>query len=170
MNSCGFLFVGPFTACRCKLTCGHFGNRDQFELGAHGYGKNNVKLLYVHRENALRHEIREYEIDVHLRLGTQKDYLDGDNRDVIATDSQKNTVYLMAKKHGVKSPEEFAILLCSHFLYQYKHVEEVNVNVEEYPWCRHMVDGQPHNHAFVFTPTATRCCQVNQLRNGQSNL
>jgi hypothetical protein len=128
-----------------------------------------VKLLYVHRENALRHEIREYEIDVHLRLGTQKDYVEGDNRDIIATDSQKNTVYLMAKKHGVKSPEEFGILLCSHFLYQYKHVEEVNVNVEEYPWSRHEVEGVPHNHAFVFTPTATRYCQVTQLRNGKKD-
>ncbi|OXU21020.1 hypothetical protein TSAR_011367 [Trichomalopsis sarcophagae] len=141
------------------------GSSDQFELGAYGYGKNNVKLLYVHRENALRHEIREYEIDVHLRLSTQKDYLVGDNRDIIATDSQKNTVYLMAKKHGVNSPEEFAILLCSHFLYQYRHVEEVNVRVEEYPWSRHEVNGVAHNHAFVFTPTATRYCQVTQLRN-----
>ncbi|KAJ8673955.1 hypothetical protein QAD02_005217 [Eretmocerus hayati] len=139
--------------------------RDEFELGAYGYGKSSVKLLYVHRENALRHEIREYEIDVHLRLTTQRDYLEGDNRDIIATDSQKNTVYLLAKKHGVKSPEEFGILLCSHFLYQYRHVEEVNINVEEYPWSRHQVDGRPHNHAFVFTPTATRYCQVMQLRN-----
>lgn len=150
---------------RPNLIAGRESDSDQFELGAYGYGKNNVKLLYVHRENALRHEIREYEIDVHLRLGTQRDYKEGDNRDIIATDSQKNTVYLLAKKHGVKSPEEFGILLCSHFLYQYRHVEEVNVNVEEYPWSRHEVDGVPHNHAFVFTPTATRYCQVTQIRN-----
>ncbi|KAG7207294.1 hypothetical protein KM043_008962 [Ampulex compressa] len=140
-------------------------NGSDYELGAYGYGKNNVKLLYVKRNDALRHEIREYEVDTHLRLGSQKDYLHGDNRDVIATDSQKNTVYLLAKKYGVKSPEEFALLLCAHFLYTYKHVEEVHINIEEYPWTRHKVNGVPHNHAFVFSPTATRYCQVTQLRN-----
>ncbi|XP_066588428.1 uricase [Prorops nasuta] len=136
-----------------------------YELGAHGYGKDSVKLLYVHRDNAIHHEIREYEVATHLRLGSQKDYLEGDNRDIIATDSQKNTVYLLAKKHGVKSPEEFALLLCAHFLYTYRHVEEVHVHVEEYPWARHLVRGIPHNHAFVFSPSATRYCQVIQLRN-----
>ncbi|XP_011498832.1 PREDICTED: uricase [Ceratosolen solmsi marchali] len=155
---------------RPNLIAEQDSDREDFELGAYGYGKNNVKLLYVHRENSLRHEIREYEIDVHLRLGTQKDYVKGDNRDIIATDSQKNTIYVMAKKHGVKCPEEFGILLCSHFLNQYKHVEEVNVNVEEYPWSRHEVDGAPHNHAFVFTPTVTRYCQVTQLRNGSPRI
>ncbi|XP_015115625.1 uricase [Diachasma alloeum] len=143
----------------------HDDGRDKYEIGAYGYGKNNVKLLYVKREDKYHHEIREYEVDIHLRLGSQKDYLEGDNRDIIATDSQKNTVYLLAKKYGVKSPEEFGILLCAHFLYTYKHVEEVHVNVEEYPWMRHQVDGLPHNHAFIFNPTTRRYCQVTQLRN-----
>ncbi|XP_015591878.1 uricase [Cephus cinctus] len=138
--------------------------RDKYELGSYGYGKSSVKLLHVHRDGAY-HDIREYEVDTHLRLNSQKDYLEGDNRDIIATDSQKNTVYLLAKKYGVKSPEEFGILLCAHFLYTYKHVEEVNVNVLEYPWSRHEVNGVAHNHAFVFSPTAIRYCQVSQLRN-----
>lgn len=140
-------------------------NGDDYELGAYGYGKDHVKLLYVRRDDALKHEIREYEVDTHLRLGSQKDYLEGDNRDIIATDSQKNTVYLLAKKHGVKSPEEFALLLCAHFLYTYKHVEEVSIHIEEYPWSRHQVNGVPHNHAFVLGNTAVRYCQVTQLRN-----
>ncbi|XP_012262483.2 uricase [Athalia rosae] len=138
--------------------------RENYELASYGYGKNHVKLLYVHRDGA-RHEIREYEVDTHLRLETQKDYLEGDNEDIIATDSQKNTVYLLAKKHGVQTPEEFGLLICAHFLYTYKHVAEVNVNVEEYPWQRHRVDGEQHNHAFVFTPIVTRYSQVTQLRN-----
>ncbi|XP_077274258.1 uricase-like [Temnothorax americanus] len=139
--------------------------RGEYELGACGYGKNNVKLLYVRRSDELRHEIREYEVDTHLRLSSQRDYLEGDNRDIIATDSQKNTVYLMAKKHGIHSPEAFALLLCSHFLYMYEQVAEVSINVEEYPWARYQVGNRPHNHAFIMCPTATRFCQVSQLRN-----
>jgi len=122
----------------------------------------------VRRDDKLRHEIREYEVDTHLRLGSQKDYLEGDNRDIIATDSQKNTVYLMAKKHGIHSPEAFALLLCSHFLYTYGQVAEVSITVEEYPWSRYHVDKRPHNHAFIMCPTATRFCEVRQLRNGMS--
>lgn len=161
-----------FSKCfKCQFYCVQtktelFICSDKYEIGAYGYGKNNVKLLYVKREDKYHHEIREYEVDIHLRLGSQRDYLVGDNRDIIATDSQKNTVYLLAKKYGVKSPEEFGILLCAHFLYTYKHVEEVHVNVEEYPWMRHQVDGVPHNHAFIFNPTTRRYCQVTQLRNG----
>lgn len=142
--------------------------RDEYELGAYGYGKNNIKLLYVRRDDALHHEIREYEVDTHLRLISQKDYKDGDNHDIIATDSQKNTVYLMAKKYGIRSPEEFALLICSHFLYTYEHIAEVSIYVEEYPWTRHYVDKVPHNHAFVMSPTATRFCQVSQLKNGMN--
>lgn len=105
-------------------------------------------------------------MDTQLRLRTQKDYLKGDNSDIIATDSQRNTVYVLAKKYGIKTPEEFAILICSHFLYVYKHVEEVSVKIEEYPWERLQADNLPHNHAFIFSPIATRFCSVTQKRNG----
>lgn len=92
-------------------------------------------------------------------------FLLGDNSDIIATDSQKNTVYLLAKKFGVKSPEDFAITLTRHFLTKYRHVKEAHVHIEEYPWERIAYtnsENQPrkHNHAFLFTPTAMRYCDV----------
>lgn len=103
-----------------------------------------------------------------LKLIFISDYL-GDNSDIIATDSQKNTVYLLAKKFGIKSPEEFAITLTRHFLSKYRHVKEAHVHVEEYPWERiryNNVDRQSkqHNHAFLFTPVANRYCDVIQQR------
>ena len=39
----------------------------------------------------------------------------GDNRAVLATDTQKNTVYAFAKEYGVGTPEEFALRLARHF-------------------------------------------------------
>ena len=65
-----------------------------------GYGKGNVKLLHVRREGPI-HNIKEYEVSTELTLASDKDYLQGDNSDVVATDSQKNTVYILAKRHGV---------------------------------------------------------------------
>jgi urate oxidase len=67
----------------------------------------------------------------------------------------------------VKSPEEFALLVCSHFLYTYTHVVEASVHVEEYPWERLQFDDHDHNHAFIFSPRAYRFCKVTQKRNGE---
>jgi len=71
-----------------------------YELAQYGYGKNSVKLLHVRRDGPF-HTIREYEVSTHLKLLSKKDFMAGDNKDIIATDTQKNTVYILAKKHGV---------------------------------------------------------------------
>ncbi|XP_025831149.1 uricase [Agrilus planipennis] len=137
---------------------------DKYMFGNYGYGKNSVKLLHVSRDGP-KHTIKEYEVDTHLRLSTTDDYVDGNNRNIIATDSQKNTIYVLAKKFGIKTPEEFGLLICSHFLYTYRHVEEVEVVIEQYPWERLQVNNRPHNHAFIFDPIATRHATLVQRRN-----
>ncbi|XP_059059294.1 uricase [Achroia grisella] len=134
----------------------------RFELSDHGYGKGSVKLLHVHRDGNY-HTIREFEVSTELKLTSETAYVLGDNKEVVATDSQKNTVYLLAKKHGVKTPEEFGALVVNHFLYMYKQVVEAKCRVVEYPWERLQAE-TPHNHAFVFSPTATRWAEVSQTR------
>ncbi|XP_055595864.1 uricase [Uranotaenia lowii] len=138
-----------------------------YRISNYGYGKDAVKVLHVVR-NGLVHSIKEFEVGTKLKLSSQKDYLQGDNSDIVATDSQKNTVYLLARKHGLKTPEEFGILLCQHFLSKYSHVTEVSIHIDEYPWSRMAFGRGPyqdlHNHAFVFTPTAVRYCDVRQKR------
>lgn len=99
----------------------------------------------------------------------------GDNSDIVATDSQKNTVYLLAKKFGIKSPEDFAFTLTKHFLTKYRHVKEAHVHIDEYPWERISytnADNQPkkHNHAFVFTPIAMRYCDIIHQRGKCNNI
>ncbi len=132
---------------------------ENFRIVDREYGKSWVKMLHVKREG-LVHSIREYEVDTKLTLDSEKDYIDGDNRDIIATDTQKNTVYLLAKKHGVGSPEQFAVLLAKHFISEYPWVNRARVRVEAHPWQRIKVDGREHNHAFVSTPVADRYAQV----------
>ena len=66
-----------------------------------GYGKNYVKLLHVRREGKW-HYIKELEVNVELTLYDRRDYISGDNSKIIATDSQKNTVYIIAKQKGVR--------------------------------------------------------------------
>jgi len=66
---------------------------------------------------------------------------------------KKNTVYLLAKKHGVGNPEQFALLVARHFLQTYDWVIKAEVTVEALKWSRVR---QNHVHAFVAEPTYTR--------------
>lgn len=68
-----------------------------------GYGKNAVKVMVVRRHGS-HHYIIELKADVQLTLKTRKDYLNGDNADIIPTDTIKNTVHALAKLKGVGHP------------------------------------------------------------------
>lgn len=114
------------------------------------------------------HSIRELEVSTKLKLNNLKDYIHGDNSDIVATDTQKNTVYILAKKHGIKSPEEFALLLANHFLANYDHVVKTKIHVSERAWTRiQSQNGQKHNHAFVSIPDAERSTTVTKSRTGK---
>lgn len=76
-----------------------------------GYGKNNVKVLFIRRQGS-QHYIIELKADVELTLKSRKDYLSGDNGDIIPTDTIKNTVHALAKIKGVRSPESDMSIHC----------------------------------------------------------
>ncbi len=61
-------------------------------------------------------------------------HLEGDNSAVLATDTQKNTVYAFAKEHGVGTPEAFASLLARHFVGG--AITRARVEVREVAWTR----------------------------------
>lgn len=147
------------------------GTNPNYVLGDRSYGKNGVRILHVVKDGIV-HNIKELEVSTSLTLSTEKDYLVGDNSDIIATDSQKNTVYVLAKKFGIKSPEDFATLLCNHFLSKYSHVMKVVITVDEMLWNRISYgEGSTqmfHNHAFVHTPICSRATTVTWKRNGET--
>ncbi len=70
------------------------------EFADRRYGKNYVRLLYVERHGK-RHDIKELEVNTALTLNNDNDYVRADNSSVVATDSQKNTVFALAKREGV---------------------------------------------------------------------
>lgn len=65
-----------------------------------GYGKDMVKVLRIQRDGKY-HSIKEVATSVQLTLSSKKDYLHGDNSDIIPTDTIKNTVHVLAKFKGV---------------------------------------------------------------------
>ena len=88
-----------------------------------------------------------------------QEYDTGDNSDVIATDSQKNTVYILAKLHGVASPEEFGLLVTEHFLSTYPWVTKSRVEGSLHPWWRILdrSDTLVHISRSFFVHMSTSC-------------
>jgi urate oxidase len=84
-------------------------------LGINQYGKAETHLVRVYRDGE-QHEIRDLTVSVALSGDLEAVHLQGDNSAVLATDTQKNTVYAFAKEHRVGSAEEFAARLARHFL------------------------------------------------------
>jgi len=127
------------------------------------YGKNYVRLLHVQRDGSW-HNIKELEVSTDLTLNDTRDYVFGDNSKIVATDSQKNTVYILAKKNGIKTIEEFGMQLAEHFLRQYNHVLSVRVYIEQKPWSRVKQGNREHAHAFIASGECTRFCHVEHTK------
>ena len=146
-----------------------------FKIDHNSYGKSKVRLTKVTRNGDV-HELKELSVDVLLRGDFQPSYTDGDNTKIVATDSMKNTVYVVAKENRFASTEEYALLLARHFVATYAHVDEAQVDVFEQPWKRIVVNENPHDHAFESggneegTVTAIVTRQKATLTSGLRNL
>jgi len=136
------------------------------EIVTKEYGKDGVRILHLAKRGNV-HTINEFEVCTSLELETDKDFKEGDNTNIIATDSQKNTVYILAKQFGIQTPEEFALRLAKHFIDKYPWVVRSRIQVSKFPWERVVdVSGAAHNHAFVATPVSTRVASASLVRGG----
>jgi urate oxidase len=104
-------------------------------LGANQYGKAEVRLLHVSRDDGT-HEITDLNVSVTLSGDLAAVHLTGDNSGVLTTDAQKNTVFALAREHGVGQIEDFALLLARHFVISQEAISFARVTVEQYPWER----------------------------------
>jgi hypothetical protein len=74
-------------------------------LGYHQYGKAEVRLVHIDRSTAV-HQIKDVNVTSQLIGDFAATHYTGDNSAVMATDTQKNTVYALARLHGVGPIEE----------------------------------------------------------------
>ncbi|WP_427016883.1 factor-independent urate hydroxylase [Pseudarthrobacter sp. P1] len=116
-------------------------------LGANQYGKAEVRLVKVTRDTD-RHEIEDLNVTSQLRGDFAEAHLTGDNAHVVATDTQKNTVYALARE-GVGSPEAFLLRLAEHFTSSFDWVSGGRWAAEQYSWDRIQANGIGHEHSFV---------------------
>jgi urate oxidase len=115
-------------------------------LGPNQYGKAEVRVVAVDRSGP-RHTLVDLDVSSSLRGDFTAAHTAGDNAHVLATDTQKNTVFAFARD-GVGSPEAFALRLARHFAGAYEWISGARVAVDAHGWDRIAVGGQPHEHAF----------------------
>lgn len=110
------------------------------------------------------HSFVEYDVTLKLEGGTERSFTEGDNSQVVATDTCKNHVYLAAKTHPCDCPEDFARALCRRILHTYAHVTAVNVMVLQKPWKRATIRKTPHAHGFMRIADGTHVAIVDATR------
>ena len=115
-------------------------------LGPNQYGKAEVRVVAVDRSGP-RHTLVDLTVSSSLRGDFTAAHTAGDNAHVLATDTQKNTVFAFARD-GVGSPEAFALRLARHFAGAYPWICGARIAVDSFGWQRIAVGGQPHEHAF----------------------
>ena len=136
------------------------------------YGKARVRLVKVARA-AGAHQLADFTIDVQLEGDFESVYR-GDNRLCLATDTMKNTVYVMARE-PIAHAENFAERLAGHFIAQ-PAVTRARIGIAEHPWTRIAVGGRPHPHAFSqaggeqWTAIVTRDASGTTIVSGLDNL
>jgi urate oxidase len=131
------------------------------------YGKSRIRLVRVTRHGD-RHELRDLTVAVAFEGRYDTSYTDGDNRDVLPTDTMKNTVYALAARDGVGEPEAFGLLLGRHFIERNPKLERVNIDLIDHAWGGIMVGDRDHGQAFVRRGPDTRTARIATDRTGVS--
>ncbi|KAL1992212.1 hypothetical protein VTN49DRAFT_4244 [Thermomyces lanuginosus] len=131
------------------------------KLASARYGKDNVRLFKVHRDDKTGiHSVAEMTVCCLLEGDIDVSYTKADNSVVVATDSIKNTIYILAKQHPVTPPELFGSIVGTHFIETYKHIHAAHVHIISHRWTRMGIDGKPHPHSFLRDGEETRDVQV----------
>ena len=87
----------------------------------------------------------------------------------MATDSIKNTIYILAKQHPITPPELFASILGSHFVQTYDHIHAAQAHIVTHRWARMDVAGKPHPHSFIKDSEETRTVQADVTDGGEED-
>lgn len=118
------------------------------KLAQNRYGKSRVRLLKVTRHEA-HHHVDEWTVEVLLQGDFESAHVEGDNSQILPTDTMKNTVYYMAHRSQATSMEGFAEDLIDFLLSRNPQVTAAEVTIHSALWKHMKVDGGLHPTAFI---------------------
>ena len=111
-----------------------------------------------------RHDLRDLTVAIRFEGEYDESYTAGDNRDVLPTDTMKNTVYAIAAREPVRDPETFGLALGRHFLARNPRLLRTRIDVTEHLWGRIATGRREHGDAFLRTGPETRTAAVHAHR------
>lgn len=123
------------------------------------YGKSGIRLVQVMRHGE-RHDVRDLTVAIRFEGDYDASYADGDNSDVLPTDTMKNTVYALAAGGQVEDPETLGLELAGHFIERNPRLRKVTIDMTEHIWARIAVGGREHGQAFMRRGPETRTATV----------
>lgn len=134
------------------------------KLGKNTYGKNAVNLSKIIRHPEY-HEFRQISVNVVLEGDFETAHTLGDNTKILPTDTQKNTVYALAKEHFVSSIESFGLYLANYFISNNPPISQARIELTEHSWKRMQFDGVYHAHAYCSGGNEKHTAVIVQNRN-----
>ncbi len=124
-------------------------------------------MLQVRRHGD-HHSVADVTVAIRFQGAFDESYTDGDNSDVLPTDTMKNTVYALAAREPIGELEAFGRRLGVHFLEQSPKLHRVRVDINEHTWRRLRVDGQDARSAFMRHGPDMRTASVQTDRRGST--
>jgi urate oxidase len=102
-------------------------------LGRNNYGKAEIHLVHLDRDQP-QHRLTDLTVSVDLEGDFDAAHLEGDNTGIVATDSQKNIVYGLARSEPPGAPESFALRVAEYLVGEYPSVTRARVEAEAAAW------------------------------------
>jgi urate oxidase len=139
------------------------------KLGPNAYGKNAVNLSRIIRHGS-HHEFRQVSVSVQLTGDFETAHTLGDNALILPTDTQKNTVYALAREHFTGAIEAYGLVLARHFVARNPQLSQARIELVEHLWQRMAFDGQAHPHAFTGGGSEKRRAVVELTADGRATV
>jgi urate oxidase len=135
-----------------------------YELSENRYGKSRIRLVTV-RRHPDHHDLRDLTVAVGLEGDFAAAHTDGDNANLITTDTMKNTVYAFARDRLDGPPEAFALELARHFA-GFDVCSTATIDIQEHRWSRVVTPAGPAPDAFARTGDLTRLAAATARADG----
>ena len=104
------------------------------------YGKSAVRVAKITR-GEYGHDFKEIHVNIQLEGDFETVYREGSNKNVLPTDTMKNTIFALAKEHPLTTVEDFGLYLTDYFLTHNTQIEAVTIDLAQVRWER-MTNGE----------------------------
>jgi urate oxidase len=132
-------------------------------LARNTYGKARVRIMRLKRDGET-HEVRELTVKAMLEGDFARAYTAADNSSVVATDTIKNIVNIVAHENPGLDSEPFCAALAQRFLDRYAQAERAIITAHETRWTRLAVNGEPHAHSFLLDGNGRPLAHIDATR------